>query len=216
MIGWISAVAAALVLVVAPAAADEARVIYIRVDGAPQFDVVYHRALTDVTGAVIGGLIGAGIQAGIESDRDTQKREELKPHVAENVWQDVFVRTLSEALVAKGFEPVWAEGKDLPKDAKVDVYLVIYPASYGFRMVDSTSMLVSAYVEFAASYAREPIKPHRSSSRSSPRESFYLADKKRAHYDELLQAGSALNGEVETVLAQAARRLANKVIYNAK
>jgi hypothetical protein len=201
---------AALVLVAAPVAADATRAIQIRVDGTPEFDVLYHRTQTNATGAVIGGLIGAGIQAGVEADRDSGKRKEIEPHVADDVWQNVFVKTLNEALLAKGFQPQWVEGKADDKGAKADVYLVLFPASYGFRIVDSTTMLVSAYVEFEATYAREPIK------RAKSKEPFYLTDKKQASYDDLLKATSGLNGEVEAVLVQAARRLANKIIYNVK
>jgi hypothetical protein len=210
MIHWLSALMAALVLVAAPVAADATRAIQIRVDGTPEFDVLYHRTQTNATGAVIGGLIGAGIQAGVEADRDSGKRKEIEPHVADDVWQNVFVKTLNEALLAKGFQPQWVEGKADDKGAKADVYLVLFPASYGFRIVDSTTMLVSAYVEFEATYAREPIK------RAKSKEPFYLTDKKQASYDDLLKATSGLNGEVEAVLVQAARRLANKIIYNVK
>ncbi|MFC4311253.1 hypothetical protein ACFPN2_19295 [Steroidobacter flavus] len=207
----IFAFTAALVFFAVPAVADQARIINIRIDGTPKFDVVYHRAKTNATGAVIGGIIGAGIQAGIEADRDGDKRKALAAHVSEDVWQSGFVKTLSETLLAKGFEPVWVEGKDSPKDAKADVYLVLFPASYGFRMVDSTTELVSAYVEFEASYASKPIAPRKSS-----KEPFYLTDRKQAAYDELAKETSVLNGEVEAVLSQAARRLANKIVYNVK
>ena len=208
MIHWLSALTAALVLVAAPVAADTARAIQIRVDGAPKFDVVYHRAQTDATGAALGGIIGASIQAGVEADRDANKRKEMEPHIADDVWQNAFVKTLNETLAAKGYEPQWVEGK-AGKDAKADVYLLLFPASYGFRIVDSTTLLVSAYVEFEASYAREPIK-------RANKEPFYLTDKKQAAYSDLFLNTAAINGEIETVLAQAARRLANKIIYNVK
>jgi hypothetical protein len=210
MIHWLSALTAAFVLIAAPVAADESRVIQIRVDGTPEFDVIYHRAKTNATGAVIGGIIGAGIQAGVEADRDSDKRKQIEPHIADDVWQNVFVNTLNEALLAKGFQPQWVEGKSDGKEAQAEVYLVLFPDAYGFRVVDSNTMLVSAYVEFEATYAREPIK------RVKSKEPFYLTDKKQASYEDLLEAPSALNGEIEAVLAQAARRLANKIIYNVK
>lgn len=210
MIHWLSALTAALVLVAAPVAADTARAIQIRVDGAPEFDVIYHRAQTNATGAVIGGIIGASIQAGVEADRDGDKRKEMQPHIADDIWQNVFVKTLNEALLAKGFEPQWIEGKADGKGAKADVYLLLSPDSYGFRVVDTTTLLVSSYVEFQAVYAREPIK------RGMTDEPFYLTGKKQAAYSDLLLEPSTVNGELETVLAQAARRLANKIIYNVK
>jgi hypothetical protein len=214
MIHWFSALTAALILAAAPVSADETRAIQIRVDGTPEFDVVYHRAKTNATGAVIGGIIGAGIQAGVEADRDSDKRKEIQPHIADDVWQNVFLKTLGEALQAKGFQPQWiVEGEKDAKDKakeKADVYVILFTDAYGFRVVDSTTMLVSAYVEFEATYAREPIK------RVKEKEPFYITDKKQASYEDLLKTGTAMNGEIEAVLAQAARRLANKIIYNVK
>lgn len=209
MIHRLLALTAALVLIAAPVSADATRAIQIRVDGTPKFDVVYHRAQTDATGAVLGGIIGASIQAGVEADRDADKRKEMEPHIADDVWQNAFVKTFNEALAAKGFDPQWVEGKAGGKDAKADVYLLLFPASYGFRVVDSTTLLVSAYVEFEASYAREPIK-------RAEKEPFYLTDKQQAAYSDLFLEPASLNGQIETVLAQAARRLANKIIYNVK
>lgn len=210
MIHWLSALTAALVLVAAPVAADEPRAIQILVDGEPEFDVVYHRANTNATGAVIGGIIGAGIQAGVEADRDGDKRKQIQPHIADDIWQNVFMKTFTEALLAKGFQPQVIEDEKDAKGAKADVYMVLFPDAYGFRVVDTSTMLVSAYVEFEATYAREPIK------RVKTKEPFYLTDKKQASYEDLVRDASALNGDIEAVLAQAARRLANKIIYNVK
>jgi hypothetical protein len=208
---WISALPAALLLICAQAVANESRTIQIRVDGAPRFDVVYHRALTNATGAVIGGLIGAGIQSSIESDKDAKKREALGPHVSAGLWNDAFVKTLNEALQTKGFDPLWVEGKADPQAPEADIYLTLFPASYGFRMVDSTTALVSAYVEFAATYTNE-VKPRQ----KLPKEAFYMTNKKQSSYEDLANEPAALSGDVESVLAQAARRLANKIIYNVK
>lgn len=214
MIHWLSALMAALVLVAAPVSADETRAIQIRVDGTPEFDVIYHRAQTNATGAVIAGLIGAGIQAGVEADRDSDKRKQIQPHIADDVWQNVFLKTLGEALQAKGFQPQWiVEGEAGFKEKlkeKADVYVILFTDAYGFRVTDSTTMLMSAYVEFEATYASEPIK------KVKQKEPFYITDKKQTTYEQLVNTGTALNGDIEAVLAQAARRLANKIIYNVK
>jgi hypothetical protein len=215
---WLAALPAALLLVGAQALAGESKTIQIRVERAPEFDVVYHRALSNATGAAIGSaaglagvLIGGGIQSSIEADKDSTKRKTLEPHVAATIWNDVFVRTLSETLQAKGFDPLWLEGKPDPKGAKADIYLTLMPESYGFRMVDTNTALVSAYVEFDASYSQE-LKPRQ----KAPKEAFYLTHKKQASYEDLANQPAELNAEVEAVLAQAARRLANKIIYNVK
>ena len=192
------------------ATAESSRIVQIQVIGAPKFDVIYHRALTNATGAVIAGLIGAGIQSGIESGKDSKKRDAIQPFVAEHVWDDAFIKTFNESLLAKGLTPIWVGDKSDTKRESADVYVLLEPETYGFRMVDTNTALVSAYVEFNAAFTRE-----RPRSRSkAPKESFYLTHNRQASYEEILQQGSQLNAEVEAVLTQAARRLANKIAYN--
>jgi hypothetical protein len=193
-------------------AAQEPKIVLIVVDDTPKFDVLYHRARSNATGAVIGGLIGAGIQHGIESDKDGDKREELRPHVSADAWNEAYVKALNEALTAKGFEPRWTSSKDKPKDLKADVYVSLFPSDYGFRMVDTTTSLVSAYVEYQAIYSREPPK----SKKKSDKETFYMTGQKQYSYEDLAKETSLLNTEVQDVLAASARRLANKIIYNLK
>lgn len=206
----LSCVALALLLQAMPGVAETPRRIAIEIDGKAEFDVVYHRARTNATGAVIAGLVGAGIQAGIEADQDAKKRAELYPYVAEQAWRDVFVRTMTETLAAKGLEPVWVDAGSQAGPGSADLYLVLYPESFGFRMVDSTTGLVSAYVEFDAIYSSQPI-----SGKNRPeRESFYLTDKSQSSYDDLLKDTANINPHIESVLALAARRLTNKVVYN--
>jgi hypothetical protein len=204
------AAAAGLLLALGCAGVSHARTIEIRTEGTAKFDVIYHRATSNVTGAVIGGLIGAGIQAGIESDQDAKKREPLVPHVTPAAWREVFVTALDEALTAKGIEPKWLDRDDRPAGA--DIYLLIQPGSYGFRVVDSATMLMSAYVEFEAAYSKEPLKGRN----KPPREVFYVTDRKQVPYSSLVQEPATLDGEIRSVLTQAARRLANKIAYNVK
>jgi hypothetical protein len=201
-----------MTLIGAPVTAQESKIVLIQVDETPQFDVIYHRALSNATGAVIGGLIGAGIQHGIESDKDADKRAQLAPHVTVGLWNDVYVKSLNEALIAKGFEPRWVSSKDKPKDVKADVYVLLYPSSYGFRIVDTSTTAVSAYVEFEAIYSREPPK----SKKKGDKEAFYLTGQKQYSFADLVGQATLVNPEVEAVLAAGARRLANKIIYNLK
>ena len=204
--------AALAVSMPAPVLADGARKVAIEIDGKAEFDVVYHRAQLDATGAVIGGLIGAGIQAGIESDQDSKKRAALYPYVAEQAWRDDFIKTMTDSLAAQGIEPVWVDAGSHAKAGTADIYLVLYPESFGFRMVDSTTRLVSAYVEFDAVYSTQPI----SGKNKPPRESFYLTDKTQVSFDELAKDTANINPRIESVLEMAARRLTNKIVYNAK
>jgi hypothetical protein len=207
---FLSCVALTVLLPAIPGVAEAPRTIAIEIDGKAEFDVVYHRARTNAVGAVIGGLVGAGIQAGIEADQDAKKRAELYPYVAEQAWRDVFIKTMTDTLAAKGLEAVWVDAGSHAKPESADIYLTLYPETFGFRMVDSTTGLVSAYVEFDAIYSSQPI----SGKNKPPRESFYLTDKTLFSYDELTKDTSKINPHIESVLALAARRLTNKIIYN--
>jgi hypothetical protein len=206
------AVPLAMLLAFPCLAQDAPRKVAIEIEGKAEFDVIFHRALSNATGAVLGGLIGAGIQSGIESDADAKKRTAIYPYVAEKAWRDVFIQTLTDTLAEKGLEPVWIDAGTTPKSGTADMYLVLYPAKYGFRMVDTTSQMVAAFVEFDAAYSVKPI-----SSRNKPeKEAFYLTDKSQVSYDQLLADPAGINARVESVLKMAARRLANKIVYNIK
>jgi hypothetical protein len=199
-----------LLLFATPTVAEESRVIQIRVDGKARFDVIYHRARSTNIGVAIGGLIGAAIDSGIEHDRDASKRLELRPFVPERIWEDAFIKTLDESLRAKGFDPLWVEDKSDAGDAKADVHLVLLPDTYGFRLVEWEAKLMSAYVEFDAMYGPEPIRRRK----RLPEELFYVTDKKQMTYEELAGRTVALSEDLESVLRQAARRLANRIVYN--
>jgi len=207
------AVAAAMLLLAFPGfAQDVPRKIAIEIVGKAEFDVIYRRALSNATGAALGGLIGAGIQAGIESSEDAEKRAAIYPYVAEQAWRDVFIKTMTDALAEKGLEPVWIEAGADPKPGTAEMFLVLYPAQFGFRMVDTTSRMLAAFVEFEAVYSTRPI----SGKNKTAREPFYLTDKSQVSYDQLLADTAGINPRIESVLKMAARRLTNKVVYNIK
>jgi hypothetical protein len=204
---------AALLLLAHPGFAQEPpRKIAIEVHGKAEFDVLHQRAMSNATGAVLGGLIGAGIQAGIESSADAEKRAAIYPHVAEQSWRDVFIRTMTEALAEKNLEPVWIEeGADV-KSGTADIYLDLYPGLFGFRIVDTSNQKMAAFIEFEATYSSQP-----PSSKNRPaKEPFYITDKTQVYYQELLDDTSSINPRIESVLKAAARRLTNKIAYNTK
>mgnify|MGYP003499307279 FL=1 len=206
------AVVVAMLLAFPSFAQEPSRRIAIEIDGKAEFDVIYRRALSNATGAVLGGLIGAGIQAGIESNEDAEKRAAIYPYVAEQAWRDVFIKTMTDALAEKGLEPVWIEAGASPKPGTADVYLVLYPEKFGFRVVDTTSLMLAAFVEVEAAYSIRPI-----SGKNTPaKEPFYLTDKSQVSYDQLLADTAGINPRIESVLKMAARRLTNKVVYNVR
>jgi hypothetical protein len=204
----LTCIAAMLLLSTSSYAADT-KTVYIDVIGEGKFEVIYHRALTNATGAVIGGLIGAGIQSGIESDRDSRKREELQPLINKDSWKTEFLDTLNDKLESSGFEAVWVENS---KDVNSGIVLNVYTDQYGFRMVNTSTRMVSAYITFEASFSSRTAE----SSKKQEKEKFYITNKNQHPYDFLLMEDSAVNPELEAVLNKAAKRLANKIIYSTK
>lgn len=191
-------------------AADQ-RTIHIQVIGNSKFDVIYHRAKSDGTGAAIGGLLGAGIQAGVESEKDNKKRTALSPSVTQNPWNDAFTKALDDTLTENDYQVKWIEKTGVDDKEKADIYLTLYPGTHGLRMVDSSTQLASAYIDFRVSYSTEIGK-----GAHAEKETFYLTGKRQASYDDILAAPESFNDDLQTVHAQAAKRLANKLIYNVK
>ena len=207
-----AAATAMLLLTVPGFAQDSPRVIAIEIQGKAEFDVIHHRALNNATGAVLLGLVGAGIQAGVESSADAEKRAAIYPHVAGEAWRDIFIKTMTDSLAEKGLETVWIDAGSPHEPGTADMYVVLYPAKFGFRIVDSTSQMMASFIEFDAAYSTKPI-----SGKNRPvKEPFYLTDKSQVMYDQLLADTADINPRIESVLKMAARRLTNKVVYNIK
>lgn len=206
------ALCALLVCMPAPAQDAPPKKIAIEVVGKAEFDVLFHRAMSNATGAVVGGLIGAGIQAGYESSKDAEKREAIYPYVAAQPWRDVFIKTMTESLAEKGLEPVWIEDGTDAKPGMADLYLVLYPGQFGFRVVDTTSQQMAAFIEFEAAYSTQPI----GGKNKVTKEPFYVTEKNQVSYSQLIEDTAGINPRIESVLKTAARRLTNKIVYNIK
>lgn len=197
-----------------PAFAQEQKTIQISVTGESKFDLIYYRAASNGTGAALGGLLGAGIQAGVESGKDETKRNVLREQLSHDTWKDNFLKTLEESFAVKNYSVIWAEDDKIDKKEKADIYITVYPKLHGYRLVDTSTWLVSAFVEFQASYTQEP--PGSAGNAKVPKEAFSLTNKKQEKYETLASDAAEINGDLEAVLMQAAQRLANKVIYNVK
>jgi hypothetical protein len=225
---WTCAAAAAAILLATSSFAQEApRKIAIQIEGNAEFDVIHRRALGSTTGAnlgavvagALGGLIGAGvlagsagIEAGVQSAVDAEKRDAIYLHVAEQAWRDFFIRSLTDSLAEKGLETVWIDAGTKPRAGTADIYMVLYPARFGFRMVDTTSLMMASFIEFEAAYSTTPI----SGKSKSMKEPFYLTDQTQVSYDQLIADPEGINPRIESVLRKAARRLTNKLYYNVK
>jgi hypothetical protein len=115
-------------------------------------------------------------------------------------------------LAEKGLIPVWIEDDADPAPGTADIYLVLYPGTFGFRIVDSTSLMMASFVEFEAVYSSKPI-----TDKNRPaKDRFYITDKSQVTYNQLLEDTAGINPRIESVLKAAARRLTNKIVYNTK
>lgn len=204
--GIISGIASILLYTASIYAADT-KTIYIEIVGEGKFEVLYHRVLSNAVGAAIGGLIGAGIQSGIEAGKDEEKTKELGPLIAKDTWKNQFLDTLNDKLVAEGFMAVWVESS---RDSGNGNVLKIYPEQYGFKLVDTSTRLVSAFVDFKASFSSGNMK------KEGEKEAYYITNKNQYTYENLLSDKSPVNSDLEAVLEKAANRLANKIIYSMK
>lgn len=189
--------------------AADTKTIHIDVVGEGKFEVIYHRALSNATGAVIGGLIGAGIQSGVESGRDREKTDQLRLLINKDAWKVRFLETLNDKLETEGFEAVWVEDAKKTGDGLV---LKIYPENYGFKLVDSSTHAVSAFIDFKASLSNGSSKD----PEEWEKEAFYLTNRNQYSFEQLLGENSPVNSDLEAVLEKAALRLANKIIYTLK
>jgi len=192
-----------------PVFSGESATIYIEIVGKGEFEVIYHRAVSNAVGAAFGGLIGAGIQSSVEASKDTEKTEQLRPLIEKDAWKDDFLATLNEKLEAEGFNAVWVDDRKYPGHGYV---LHIYPESYGYRMVDSSTRMVSAFIAFKAELSLDDSK----NSHQGVKEDYYITGKDQYPFERLLEDDSPVNPDLAAVLEKAAKRLANKIIYSLK
>lgn len=188
--------------------ASEKTTIYIQVVGNEKFDVIYHRANSTATGAIIGGLIGAGIQSGVESGKDGKKTKEIEPMLEADSWKAHFLHTINTSLESKNYEVEWIDSN---KNKKISEGLVlkIYPTSYGIRVSDTATMLMCAYVDFNATLTNANKK-----EKEGKKINFYIVGKEQKTYESLSSDKALLNSELQVALTMAAKRIANKIIYN--
>jgi hypothetical protein len=189
-----------------PLRAADSTTIYIEVVGVAEFDVIYHRALTNATGALVGGLIGAGIQAGVESSKDASKVDVIEPMIDRGSWKEYFLDALNSKLESKKYTAKWVDDSAELTSGSV---LKLYPGNYGFRVVDASTMLMSAYVEFEATFTNPGTKDNENGKKH-----FYVTSKDTRSYESFASDREVLNSDLQAALTKAAQRIANKIIYN--
>jgi len=160
-----------------------------------EFDIIYHRAGTNSSGAILFGLIGAAIQEGTKSSQDEEKQQQILPLITSSSCSAQFDVSLKNKLMKKH---VFSEEKSIPNlTVKID--------KCGFKVVDSTTMLMSSFVLAKFTY--------NGLSKETYEETIYITGKKKYSYDELIKNISTSNEEFEKVKKKAGQRIANKIIY---
>lgn len=188
--------------------ASEKTTIFIEVVGNEKFDVIYHRANSNSTGAVIAGLVGAGIQSGIESNKDAKKTEKIEPMIETDSWKVHFLNTINSSLESKNYKVEWVDGNKTKKISE-GLVLKIYPSSYGIKISDTATMLMCAYADFNATLTNVNKK-----EKEGKKKNFHIIGKDLKTYESFSSDTALLNSEVRAALKMAAKRIANKIIYN--
>lgn len=197
-----------------------------------EFEVLFHRAQSTVTGAAIGGLIGAAIEEGVRNSQDSDKKSQLLPHISDASCINHFRSALLEKLANKKIDvdefpssTIKAKDKDdgLESDPIGNIesnnydsfnlevnqqLLSINITNCGFKLVDLTSEKVAAFIDFKSSLTNK--------ADSENKENNLFLGKKSYTFETLVQANSNAEEELTSVLKKAGRRVANKIIYGKK
>ncbi|HEY7772757.1 MAG TPA: hypothetical protein VIC26_06235 [Marinagarivorans sp.] len=182
-------------------AEENSKALYIATKKPSEFDVMYSRVSSNMTGAAIGGLIGAGIQAGVESSKDAERRESLQPHVPKDIWETAFNGPLYKKFERANF-------KILEKDGKNGISIQIIPEMHGFKVVDTNTKLMSAFISFQAKFYKN--------GKLDNTDNYYLIHKQKHSFEGLTEDPEKAMKQLESIIRKGARRLANKVIYSNK
>lgn len=179
------------------------------VQGNAEFDVLYHRVESTATGAALGGLIGAGIETSIRSSADDKKKAQLVEYVGDLSCKSTLIHALEKKLGDSGFVLLAA-----PKARKKNVEnqpgglsLEIVLNSCGYKMVDTVTQKVSAFIYFDAI-----LKQADGSLAQIDKQNFFLG-RKQYNFEDLVAQNSEIDAELIELLARAGNRLANKIIY---
>jgi hypothetical protein len=188
--------------------ASEKTTIYIEVVGNEKFDVIYHRATSNATGMAMAGLLGAGIQSGVESSKDATKTKEIEPMIEAESWKLHFLNTINTSLESKNYEVEWIDSKKSKKISE-GLVLKIYPTSFGIKISDTATLLMCAYADFNATLTNADKK-----EKEGKKKNFHIIGKDQKTYENFTSDKALLNSEVQAALTMAAKRIANKIIYN--
>lgn len=173
------------------------------------FEVLYDRATSTATGAVLFGLVGAAIEEGVDQSNDKAKENQVLPHLDSPscstallvAMQDTFSKDASYELVL----PAGDAG-----DTTIPLALKITINSCGFRIVNSTNKTVSAYADVKMELSQRDVKE------PVEEEKILVHGGQRVSFTELISQPELINSEFTSVLQKAGKRVANKVIFHSQ
>jgi len=184
---------------------QERNEINIHVTSTGKFDVLFHRAQSTATGAILFGLIGAGVQQSIESGKDTGMKKTVLKLVEDASCKSRLIKSLTEKLEQNGYKTNVIQKKRLSKSEKNNTVLGLKIIRCGYRLVNSSTKKMSAFVEFKATL--------KDKKREIYKNKFLIKSKQHYLFQDLLDDIHKINDELDTVLKKAGARLANKIIY---
>lgn len=166
------------------------------------FDLIYHRASTSATGAVLFGIIGAAIEESGRADQDTQKKEEVLKKFPSPSCSNKLLPALKKQL-SKKYTVLDQLNPSETQHLNLDINIV----KCGFKVVDSTSNLMSSFIVVKSKLTDI------NSSKNETKFKVYITGKKRYSYQSLLENMDISIDQFHTTIAKAGKRIANKVIY---
>lgn len=176
-------------------------VVELRVKKEAKFDVVYDRADSSSTGAVIGGLIGAAIEEGVRGSKDTEKKNLLLGSLDDSTCTARIVNAL-EATLLKSEYALIRESSGTDSTLRLELSV----RNCGFKMVNTITGEASAYVKMTAELFVPGVKKPR-------KQEVYVTGKNQYLFESLVSEKDSINEEFSYVLSKAGKKLANKIIY---
>ena len=189
---------------VAPVAAENHVVLHLEKPG--KFEVLYSRAQSTSTGAVLFGLIGAGIEESSRKSNDEEKESVVLAHIPDDACHSYLIEAFTEELEERGFGVTVVEGKPGKSSGESSVIRLKIDAC-GYRMVDTINEEMAAYL--TAQY--RIFKPQE----KLQGELLELTIIGRNHrtWDDLTADFDSAVEEFRDVKRRVGKRLANKLVY---
>ncbi len=181
----------------------QTKTINLSISNEGKFDVNYHRFASTNYGAIIGGLVGASIDSGIRKGKDTKKKNELLKTLSDSTCKTRLVEQFVNKLINNEFTVVLEQSNK--KNKKSTFWLDINIIKCGYKMVNSSTEEMSAYVEFKTVI--------RTNNKVVTKKKYSIKAKKQYNYQKLVKDTQIINTELGLVLIKAGKRLANKIIY---